>query len=112
MSEKEEAPKIKTYVFHGLLTRAPGARHTREQYAHIDLVYNVDEGVTFDDIDYVFRQLKIARTVPIDIRTGEKLDFVIGVDNDRISDGGPTLNRVAFNKQLTNDVKKLWWVQP
>lgn len=103
---------MKTYVVHGLFTKPPLSRHNREQYAHVDLVYNVDDSISFDDIDYVLRKAQIARAVPIDIRTGEKLDFVIGVDNDRRTDGGPILNRVAFNKQLTNDVKKLWWVQP
>lgn len=103
---------IKTYVIHGLLTRPPGGRGTREKYAYTDLVYNVDESVSFDDIDYILRKANIHRTVPIDIRTNQKLDFVIGMDKERVHDGGPVLNRVALNKKLIHDINNLDWVQP
>jgi len=103
---------MKTFVIHGLLTRAPSGRHTREKYAHTDLVYNTDDSVSFEDIEYVMRNANLSRTVPIDIRTGQKLDYVIGMDKERMGDGGPKLNRVAMMAKLKKDLNNLDWVQP
>lgn len=102
---------MKTFVIHGLLTRNPSGRHTRERYAHSNLVYNVDDSVTFDDIEYVLRNT-INRAVPYDIREKEHLGYVIGMDKERVHDGGPVLNRVALNRKLKRDIDNLDWVQP
>lgn len=102
---------MKTFVIHGLLTRAPSGRHSREKYAHSDLVYNVEDSVTFDDIEYVMRN-SVLRTVPVDIRAGQKLEYVIGMDKERVGAGGPILNRVAFSRKLKKDIDNLDWVQP
>ena len=103
---------MKTFVIHGLLTRPPNARKTREKYAHTDLVYNVEDGVSFDDIERVLYQANIRRSVPYDIRANQKLDFVIGMDKERAGSGGQILNRVGFTKKLLNDINNLDWVQP
>lgn len=81
-------------------------------YAHTDLVYNTDDSVSFEDIEYVMRNANLSRTVPIDIRTGQELDYVIGMDKERVGDGGPKLNRVAMMAKLKKDLNNLDWVQP
>lgn len=105
-------PAFKTYVVHGLLTRNPSGRNSKEQYAHINLVYNVDASVSFEDIDYYLSKMNLKRAVPVDIRTGEKLDYVIGLDSERSSEAGVPLNRIAFKRQFEKDLKNLDWVQP
>ena len=103
---------MKTFVIHGLLTRSPAGRHARERYAHTDLVYNTDDSVNFEDIEYAIRKSGINRAVPYDIRTREKLDYVIGLDKERAYTGGPKLNRVALMKKIVKDINELDWVQP
>lgn len=104
---------MKTYVIHGLFTRNPSGRNVREQYAHVNLVYNTDDSVSWEDIDFYLSKLNVKRTVPVDIRTGEKLDYVIGLDRDRRDEGNRIpLNRIAFKKSLERDLKNLDWVQP
>lgn len=104
---------MKTYVIYGLLTKEPGRRGSKERYAYTNLVYNTDDGVSFDDIEYVLRNAGIKRVVPIDIRTGQKLDYVIGLDRERSGEGGVILNRIAFNKKLKNDLNnEIDWVNP
>ena len=105
-------PNFNTYVIHGLLTRNPSGRHSREQYAHVNLVYNTEPSITWDDIDFYLSKLNLRRTVPVDIRTGQKLEYVIGLDKERADEGGQILNRVAFSRKIQSDLKKLDWVQP
>src|SRR5574343_133929 len=111
MDIKRRVGRMKTYVIHGLFTRNPSGRNTREQYAHVNLVYNTDDSVSWEDIDFYMSKLNVKRTVPIDIRTGEKLDYVIGLDKDRRDEGNRIpLNRLAFKKSLERDLKNLDWV--
>jgi len=103
---------MKTFVIHGLLTRSPSGRHSKEKYAHTDLVYNTDDSVNFEDIEYAMRNSGINRAVPYDIREKEPLNYVIGVDRERKDEGGPRLNRVALMKKIVKDINGLDWVQP
>ena len=114
MTDKpEDSPPI-TYVIHGLFTRPPSGRKSREQYAHVNLVYNVEPGISMEDVAFTLDRMRISRAVPIDIRTGEKVEYIISVDKERerSGEGGRILNRVGFSKQLEKDINNLEWVQP
>jgi len=103
----------KTYVIYGLLTRSPTGRGRREPYAYTNLVYNVDDSVSFEDVEYIMQRIaRIKRSVPYDIRTNEKLDYVIGLDKERSNEGGKVLSRLAFNKKFAQDLNNLDWVYP
>ena len=110
MADEDERPI--TYVIHGLFTRPPGVRKSREKYAHVNLVYNVEPGISMADVVFALDRQRISRTVPIDIRTGAKVEYIISVDKERISEGGQVLNRYGFQKKLEKDINNLEWVQP
>lgn len=98
---------MKTIVIMGMLVKSPSRGHTRGDYADINIAYNVDDSVTIDDVIFYIDK-RVNRSVPLRWQTGEKLDYVVGIDRDRNTGKAP-MNRVAFTRMLARDIDNLDW---
>ena len=97
---------MKTIVVYGMFVKQPHRGMNRGDYTNVDWVYNVDDGVTIDDVVYMIESKRV-RMVPIG-EDREKLDYVVGVDRNRVGTG-PVLNRFGLSQQIKKDFEKLEW---
>ena len=75
-------------------------------YSDVEFIYNVEPGITAEDVRYFFNKAISkygVREVPAKT-DGTKLSFMISVDSDYRPEGR-MLNRVALGKAIMNDVK-------
>ena len=79
-------------------------------YAAIDLVYNVDDSVSVDDIHYYISNRNY-RITNKDNVNGIEYDYSVGIDSERKWDAQnkKPLSRIAFGRQLDKDFRKLDW---
>jgi len=104
---------MKIIVISGMVVKNPSRGKPRGDYATVDLVYRVEDSVEIDDVIFYLNKAKL-RAVPYDFKSGEKLDYVVGIDNDRAGDvpkrlGKKVLNRVGLSKEIKKDLQGLEW---
>jgi len=104
---------MKTIVIHGMVVRTDG--RNAHDYSDVDLVYNVEDSVSVDDVIYYLNKSGVR---PVPVKTdGTKLSYAVGIDNERkreaMKGAKPNvLSRIAFKKQFEKDLKKVEWHTP
>ena len=106
-------PPFKTVVINGMVV---GNRRDNDgDYADVEFIYNVEPSIHLDDVRYLWDKARgRAGLREVAAKTdGSKLSFIISMDNSRHGDAsGMVLNRVALQKAILTDVRKIDLQEP